>query len=68
MVVITGGTGDLAAVFEDVKDYYGQGTQFIGVGYSLGATILVKFLGEVPARQSHFVCAVSIGQSYDAFR
>ena len=38
---------------------------FVGVGYSLGASILVKFIAEDRERQNKFLCAVSIGQGYE---
>ena len=59
------GTGDLAAVYQELLDWYGPDTKFVGVGYSLGGCILIRFLGEDRTRQEHFLCAVSIGQGYD---
>ncbi|KAL5468745.1 hypothetical protein EMCRGX_G029858 [Ephydatia muelleri] len=58
-----GGTGDLTAVFNDLLKLF-PGTRFIGLGYSMGAGILVRFLGEREERQKHFVCAISICQGY----
>ena len=40
--------------------------KYIGVGFSLGANILLKYLGEQPPRQSHFLCAQSWCQGYHA--
>ena len=39
--------------------------RLIGVGYSMGGNVLMKYLGEVPNRQKMFSCAVSICQGYD---
>ena len=59
------GTGDLAAVYDQLLEDYGQDTKFVGIGYSLGAYILVNFLGEDKSRQERFLCAMSICQGYD---
>lgn len=59
-----GGTGDITAVFEELCHYYPK-TKFIGIGFSLGACILVRFLGEDVKRQKKFICAASICQGYD---
>ena len=64
---ITGGTGDLALTCEQLKKEF-PNCKFVGVGYSLGANILLKFLGECPDRQNDFVCAVSLCQGYDAVK
>ena len=61
-----GGTGDFTAMFDDLRVRYPD-NRFIGVGFSLGACILVRFLGEDAERHRHFVCAASICQGYDPF-
>ena len=61
---VTGGTGDIAAVFEELCQRY-PATKFIGIGFSLGACILVRFLGELEERQKKFICAASVCQGYD---
>ena len=38
---------------------------FISVGFSMGANIIVKYLGEEPKRQNMFLCGVSVCQGYD---
>ena len=60
-----GGTGDLAAVYNQLLCDYGSNTVFVGIGYSLGASILVKFIAEDRKRQDRFLCAISIGQGYE---
>ena len=42
--------------------------RLIGVGFSLGANILLKYLGEKPERQRWFSFALSICQGYDLVR
>ena len=58
-----GGTGDITVMMDVLIDKYPD-TKFIGVGFSLGANILLKYLGEQPLRQSHFLCAQSWCQGY----
>jgi abhydrolase domain-containing protein 2 len=59
-----GGTGDLAAVFEDLLSRH-PSSQWVLVGFSLGANIGVRFIGERVHWRSHFLCAVSVCQGYD---
>lgn len=54
-------------IYEQLKNEF-PGCKFVGVGFSLGANILVKFLGECPERQDDFVCAISVCQGYDAVK
>ena len=54
----------MAAVFEELCQRY-PSAKFIGLGFSLGACILVRFLGEHNERQNKFICAASICQGYD---
>ena len=59
-----GGTGDLSAMVDYLRDKY-PGKKFVGVGFSLGANILLKYLGERPERQTYFLGAQSWCQGYD---
>lgn len=59
-----GGTSELDAMVTHVQDQYNC-DQMIGVGYSMGGNVLMKYLGEVPDRQKMFICAVSVCQGYD---
>ena len=61
---VSGGTGDLAAMFEDLLSRHPT-SQYVLVGFSLGANIVVRFVGERAAWRKHFVCAISVGQGYD---
>ena len=63
-----GGTGDLALVYDDLQRRLGYDSKFVGVGYSMGALILLRFLGEDAARQEKFLCAFSFCQQYNSVR
>ena len=63
-VITAGGTGDLAAVFEDLLSRH-PSSQWVLVGFSLGANIGVRFIGERVHWRSHFLCAMSVCQGYD---
>ena len=43
-------------------------TKLLGVGFSLGGNILVKYLGENPEHQRNFICAISLCQGYDILK
>ena len=59
-----GGTGDLSAMMDYLREKY-PSMKYIGVGFSLGANILLKYLGERPERQAYFLGAQSWCQGYD---
>ena len=60
-----GGTGDCTLMFNDLESKFSPDTKFIGLGFSMGGLILVRFLGEqCLERQRRFMCAISIGQGY----
>lgn len=42
------------------------GTKMFAVGFSMGANIVLKYLGESRENQSRFLCGLSICQGYDA--
>ena len=42
--------------------------RLIGVGFSMGANILIKYLGEEVPRQECFECGISVCQGYDILR
>ena len=62
-----GGTEELAAMVTHITSV-GNHQRLIGVGFSMGANILMKYLGEEPSRQELFECAVSVCQGYDILR
>ena len=41
------------------------GSRLVAVGFSMGANIVIKYLGEQPRRQDAFVGAISCCQGYD---
>ncbi|XP_047129014.1 monoacylglycerol lipase ABHD2 isoform X1 [Hydra vulgaris] len=59
-----GYTDDLDLVVSDliVKN---PGEKLIGIGFSLGANVLMKYLGEKPERQLNFLFAASLCQGYN---
>ena len=63
----TGGTEELAAVVNHLTSVLNH-KHLIGVGFSMGANILIKYLGEDPSRQEYFVCGISVCQGYDILR
>jgi len=62
-----GGTEELAAVVNHLTSELNH-KRLIGVGFSMGANILIKYLGEEPSRQDYFECGISVCQGYDILR
>lgn len=62
-----GSTHELDAMVSFILNNYSN-THLIGVGFSLGGNILVKYLGEHPEHQTNFVSAISICQGYDVMK
>lgn len=62
-----GSTCELRAIVNFVASNYPD-TNLIGVGFSMGANILVKYLGENIDQPRKFLCAVSICQGYDILK
>ena len=60
----SGGVGDMFLMYNDLLSRYGNDIKFVGVGYSLGACILLRFLRECKEAQSKFVCGFSFCQGY----
>jgi len=58
-----GCTDDLQIVVRDLLCRF-PNRRLIGVGFSMGANVLLKFLGEKPSRQANFSFALSICQGY----
>lgn len=59
-----GGTDDFQLMMDWVLERW-PGSMVIGVGLSMGGNVLMKYLGEKPNRQRHFVGAVSVCQGYN---
>ena len=51
-------------MYESLKSKF-KDSYFAAVGLSMGANIVLRFFGELPARQKEFLCAVSVCQGYD---
>ncbi|XP_068714119.1 monoacylglycerol lipase ABHD2-like [Montipora foliosa] len=62
-----GGTEELAAVICHLTSVLDH-KRLIGVGFSMGGNILMKYLGEEPSRQGFFECGISVCQGYDILR
>ncbi|XP_073229102.1 monoacylglycerol lipase ABHD2-like [Porites lutea] len=62
-----GGTEELAAVVNHLTTVLNH-KRLIGVGFSMGANILIKYLGEEAPRQECFECGISVCQGYDILR
>lgn len=59
-----GGTGDYDAVVKYIIHYY-PNMRLFGIGFSLGANQVIKYLGENPSRQKYFLGYQSWCQGYD---
>lgn len=59
-----GDTEEYNLMVKEVEKMY-PNHRFIAVGFSLGANVIVKYLGEEPSRQRRFVGAISSCQGYD---
>mgnify|MGYP001553617628 CR=1 FL=1 len=61
----TGSTEEYNTMVDEVRALY-PNTSLIAVGFSMGANIVLKYLGESHENQSKFKAAMSICQGYDA--
>ena len=59
-----GSTEEYGAMVADVIDAR-PNTKLIAMGFSLGANIVCKYLGENVDNQKHFISCVSLCQGYD---
>ncbi|XP_072020828.1 monoacylglycerol lipase ABHD2-like [Amphiura filiformis] len=59
-----GDTEEYDEVVKEVRAKFPHST-LLSIGFSMGANIVVKYLGEEPHRQDYFLCAVSVCQGYD---
>ncbi|KAI8972048.1 Alpha/Beta hydrolase protein [Mycotypha africana] len=57
-------TSDLRDALRHIQKQVGDDTPLIGIGYSLGSNILVKYLGE-EQEKTPLIAAVSIGNPFD---
>jgi len=65
-----GDTEDFRLALRHLKQHSPPSEQFVAVGFSLGANLVCKYLGEVGASDEpdFFRCGVSISQGYDGAR
>ncbi|XP_067653028.1 monoacylglycerol lipase ABHD2-like [Haliotis asinina] len=59
-----GSTTEFHYMVEDMRKMY-PNSSFLAVGFSMGANIITKYLGEHPDNQKHFICGMSLCQGYD---
>ncbi|XP_063952750.1 monoacylglycerol lipase ABHD2-like [Lytechinus pictus] len=59
-----GETGEYAAMVDYIKEHF-TSSKFVSIGFSMGANIVIKYMGEEPSRQHDFMCCISICQGYD---
>ncbi|KAK3094867.1 hypothetical protein FSP39_007267, partial [Pinctada imbricata] len=62
-----GCTEEYHAMVEDVIQQY-PNTKLLGVGFSMGANIVMKYVGESKEKEKKFLCVMSICQGYSASR
>ncbi|XP_069551500.1 monoacylglycerol lipase ABHD2-like [Brachyistius frenatus] len=62
-----GCTWEFAAMVDDIKLAFPQ-SLLVVVGFSMGANIVCKFLGENQSNQDRVLCCVSVCQGYNALR
>ncbi|XP_046543727.1 monoacylglycerol lipase ABHD2-like [Haliotis rubra] len=62
-----GSTTEFHHMVEDMMKMY-PNSSFLAVGFSMGANIITKYLGEHPDNQKHFICGMSLCQGYDIAR
>eukprot|EP00795_Rhopilema_esculentum_P016027 gene16027-7372_t len=62
-----GCTADLHLVVKDLNERFPR-RKLIGIGFSMGGNVLLKYLGEQPVRQKFFSFALSICQGYDVVK
>ena len=55
----------MAALFQDLLSQHPT-SKFVAVGFSMGANIVVRFIGEREEWRKHFICAISVCQGYDS--
>ncbi|XP_041355828.1 monoacylglycerol lipase ABHD2-like isoform X2 [Gigantopelta aegis] len=59
-----GCTDEFGMMVEEILRLYPQ-TKLLAMGFSMGANIVVKYLGESKLNQTKFICGMSICQGYD---
>lgn len=63
--MFVGGTEEYGAMVDEVLRRHPD-TKLMGVGFSMGGNMVVKYVGEDISRQEKFLCLMSLCQGYDA--
>lgn len=63
--IFVGGTEEYGAMVDEVLRRHPD-TRLMGLGFSMGANVVVKYVGEDISRQEKFLCLMSLCQGYDA--
>lgn len=63
--MFVGGTEEYGAMVDEVLRRHPD-TMLMGVGFSMGGNMVVKYVGEDISRQDKFLCLMSLCQGYDA--
>lgn len=64
-LMFVGGTEEYGAMVDEVLRRHPD-TRLMGLGFSMGANVVVKYVGEDISRQEKFLCLMSLCQGYDA--
>lgn len=64
-MIFIGGTEEYGAMVDEVLRRH-PATKLMGVGFSMGGNMVVKYIGEDNSRQNNFLCVMSLCQGYDA--
>lgn len=64
-LIFTGCTEEYGAMVDNVLTRYPD-TRLMGVGFSMGGNVVVKYVGEDLSREQKFLCIMSLCQGYDA--
>ena len=64
---ILGGTDEYGVMIDKLQELYPD-SQLMAVGFSMGANIVTKYLGENKANQSKVLCGMSVCQGYEVNR
>ncbi|XP_071498740.1 monoacylglycerol lipase ABHD2-like [Diadema antillarum] len=59
-----GETGEYAAMVDYIREHH-PSSKLVALGFSMGANIVVKYVGEEPSRQDDLMCCISVCQGYD---
>jgi abhydrolase domain-containing protein 2 len=64
-LIFIGGTEEYGTMVDNILTRYPD-TKLLGIGFSMGGNVVVKYVGEEIAREEKFLCVMSLCQGYDA--